>query len=170
MNVARNDSRNARLLQAGDKLTQYVAPLVTQAVAALRERLSHLDGYPGGVEQGGKVHSSDTSTPTERIAAQRYTYNSMLEDLRDTITDVCRSIDLLAQQADECLRDAAPTTKSAEQPVCRDNQHGRDGALEWGDVLCMRSPVKAGLCAAHYMKSYRWRVDHGVDVSKDFAA
>lgn len=166
----RHDSRNARLLNAADKLAQHVAPLVTQAVEALRERLSHLDGYPGGGEQGGKVHTSDTTTPTERVAAQRYTYNATLEQLRDAITDCCHTIDLLGRQADEALRDCVPESRTAEMAVCRDAQHGKDGALEWGDVLCMRAPAKAGLCNAHYLRWYRWRTTHGIDVGKDFAA
>jgi hypothetical protein len=168
--LTRTDSRNARLLQAGDKLTNYVAPLVTNAVAALRERLSHLDGYTGGGEQGGRVQTSDTSTPTERIAAQRYMYSSIIEDLRTAIEDCCHTIDLLGRMADDALRDARPDAKPVEAAVCRDQQHGKDGVLEWGDVLCMRSSVKAGLCMGHYLKWYRWRTNNGVDTSKDFAA
>jgi hypothetical protein len=168
--VTRNDSRNARLLAASDKLGGYVALTVTNAVEALRERLSHLDGYTGGGEQGGKVTTSDIASSTERIAAQRYMLSNTLELLRDGITDCCHTIDLLGRMADEALRDARPDYKPAESAVCRDAQHGKDGALEWGDVLCMRSPAKAGLCMAHYQRWYRYRTEQGIPTDRDFAA
>lgn len=157
-------------MAAGDKLLNYVAPNVSQAVNALRERLAHLDGYPSGGESAGKVSASSPDTATERVAARRLILDRILDDLREAITDCCHTIDLLGRMADDALRDAQPDYKPVEAAVCRDAQHGKDGNLEWGDVLCTRSPVKAGLCSAHYQRWYRWRTEHGIDTSRDFAA
>lgn len=158
---------NARLVSAGDKLTRYTSVQVTAAVEVLRDRIRHAHEGGGG---GERVHTSDMPNPTEAAGLSRYALTAELEELRDMITDACSCLDLLAQKAERIQRWCDPGDKPGEQALCKQGQHGKEGALEWGDPLCDRLPTKGGMCGAHYMRWWRHRVDHGIDTSRDFAA
>ena len=158
---------NARLQSAGDKLTRYTAVQVTLAVEALRDRIAHAHEGNGG---GERVHTSDMPNPTEAAGISRYAFTLELEELRDMITDACACLDLLARKAEDVQRWCLPADPVQQAQLCKHNQAGREGVLEWGDPLCDRMPTKAGLCGAHYMRWYRHRAEQGIDTSKDFAA
>lgn len=159
---------NERLAHAAHYLGNIVAPQITAAVQAISERLTHLDGISAGGERNGS--SSDVSNPTERIAMKRYSLTAVREDLRDGILDCCNTIAKLGEMANDALRNAGHAPEHTEQTLCRDGQQGREGVITWGDPMCCRLPIKAGLCQAHYSKWRRYRTDKGIDTSKDFAA
>lgn len=157
---------NARLLSAGEKLMRYTSVQVTLAVESLRDRIAHAHEPTGDSE---RVHTSDMPNPTEAAGLSRYALTAELEELRDTITDACHTLDLLARKAEEVQR--WTNQGQVEQLVlCKHGQHGKEGALDWGDPLCDRMPIKGGMCGAHYMRWYRHRTEHGIDTSRDFAA
>lgn len=158
---------NARLLSAADKLERYTAVQVTLAVEVLRDRIAHAHEGGGG---GERVHTSDMPNPTEAAGLSRYALTTELELGRDMITDACRCLDLLAKWAEDVQRWCAPADPVQQAQLCKHNQAGREGVLDWGDPLCDRMPTKGGLCGAHYMRWYRHRAEHGIDTSKDFAA
>ena len=63
--------------------------------------------------------------------------------------------------------EAQQARMATRMTICADMQAGKDGAIEWGDPLCVMPSVKAGLCSKHYYAWYRWRVTNGVDTSRD---
>lgn len=165
------DERNARVLnvcRVGETIT---AKTVTEGVWRLRaEKAAALDGPTRG-ESAGRG-GSDTST-TERNAAEAYRLGLLIEDLRDAVEGFEIAHRHLARLADEAVRTRAFGAQPEEQPiepVCRDFQHGKAGAIEWGDATCCVGSVKAGLCSRHYMAWYRFRKARGIDTGKDFAA
>lgn len=82
----------------------------------------------------------------------------------------CRLVAVLAKQALDSGRSLVGTRLAVDRPQeCRDGQHGKDGAIEWGAPWCIELGEKAGLCSKHYMRWYRWRRDNGVDTSGMFA-
>lgn len=158
---------NARLLAAADKLERYTAVQVANAINMLRDRIAHAHEPTNNSE---RVHTSDMPNPTEAAGINRTTWNAELDDLTIAIHDACHTLDLLAKRATDIQHWCNPGDKIEQAQLCKHNQTGREGVLEWGDPLCDRMPTKAGLCGAHYMRWYRHRAEHGIDTSKDFAA
>jgi hypothetical protein len=164
-----NPRPNRRLEETGHHLQTTIATLTTTAYNHINRELALLDGWRAGTPEVA-VNSTSELTPVEATADQR---------LRLTIarTHLDRQIDaLLVNTRDlaELLRDIMRmrVPKTATQPaaikLCRDALAGRDGNLEWGDPMCLRTADKSGLCHAHYMAWYRWRNLHGIDTSRDF--
>ena len=161
---------NERCAAAAHKLGELTARKITTALAAINERLARTDGYPAGGESDLRRGHGDTeSTATERAAMTRHMLTTMREELRDAITDCCNTIDALDRLGEDALRYAGHAPTPNDDPLCRENQLGRAGVIEWGDPLCCKVPTKAGLCATHYMRWYRWRTDHRISTAKDFA-
>ena len=158
---------NQRLLTAADKLARYTAVQVTAAVEMLRDRIAHAHDDNG---QGERVTTSDMPNPTERAGMVRYEATDQLDDLREAIGDACNTLDKLAAMAQDAQRWCQPDMQPEEVKLCKHGQGGRDGALEWGDPLCDRLPVKLGMCTREYMRYYRWCADHGIDRARDFEA
>jgi len=156
---------NARLVSAADKLARYTAAQVTAAVEVLRDRIAHAHTDSG---EGERVHTSDLSNPTERAGLARYMLTLELENLRDSITDACAVLDQLAETAVGIQRACAPNVKPEELKLCKHGQQGREGAVEWGDPLCDRLPVKLGMCEREYMRYRRHCEQHGIDRRKDY--
>lgn len=167
----KGDKRNARVLAVAEIATYITAANVTQAVEQLRgERIRALDGPDRGETAG---RSTSSTSDTERNANEAYRLGLLIEDLRDAIEGFEIAHRHLAQLAAQGIRTrafGAPPEAPPEITVCKHNQHGKQGVIEWGDPNCDRAPVKAGLCAREYMRYYRWCIEHGVDRSKDFAA
>lgn len=159
---------NERLANAAHKLGNIIAPQMTTAVEVIAHRLANLDGIPSGGERNGS--SSDVSNPTERIALKRHQLATTREDLRDAITDCVNTIDCLGRMVDDAIRSAGHIPEHSEQPLCRDGQQGKEGAVEWGDPMCCRLPVKGSMCLGHYWKWYRHRQAKDIDTRKDFVA
>lgn len=166
---------NARLVQAGERLSGHIAANVTLALGSIRDRLERLDGYSSG---GDGTRGNAESSTTERIAAQRYHLKNALEDMRTGLDDVLKTVDSFARLVEDTLRHADPDAiPEVARKSCCDGQaflaqaHGdRAGVVSWGDPLCIREATKAGLCGSHYMAWYRHRQANGIDTSKDFAA
>ena len=178
---------NGRLLDAIEVVRHIAdradasAPNVDLAVSHLAYELVVL-GFPssGG---GEKVHTSGTSDPTSQQADLSWLLTSTREDLRDAISafgewaraggdhmDVltlainnARGIRVSKAERDE----AEAERRKLNMTVCCDMLHGKDGAHEWGDALCSRPSVKAGLCTTHYYAWYRWRIANGIETARD---
>lgn len=106
-------------------------------------------------------------TAVERAAEQRLRMERWLADFD-------AQCNLLAVAARKALDDARTLIGTrlevdARPPECRDGQTGKDGTIEWGDVLCCSPAEKSGLCAKHYMAWYRWRRNNGGDVTGMFS-
>lgn len=164
------DQRNARVLAITEVALHITAQKVTDGVRQLRaERVKAMVDGPDVGESAGRS-SNDTST-TERNAAEGYRIGCLLEDLRDAIYGyeiAHRHLLALAEQGVRTRAFGASPLEPAAEKTCRDNQHGKQGAIIWGDPLCMKLPVKAGMCATHYQAWWRHRVRMGVDTSRDF--
>lgn len=144
-----------RTLQAAQTLNQ-LAPDVTLALTNLNRERTICDGYGSRGESAGRGGATSSSTEAAAIALQHFTRQT--EDIRQTITDIEQAVALLARLTKTSIGMRAPT----DTPRCRDNQMGRQGALEWGDPVCEDLPTKAQLCYNCYMREYRWRDRHGL--------
>lgn len=167
---------NARLVQAGERLSGHIAHNASLALASIRDRLNRLDGYSSSSD-GATAGNTESST-TERQATQRYHLTNALKDLSTGLDDVLKTVDLFARLVEDTLRHTDPDAiPAAARKACNDGQafltqaHGdRAGVVTWGDPLCIREATKAGLCGSHYMAWYRHRQANGIDTRKDFAA
>jgi hypothetical protein len=165
---------NQRALTLAFRLEKIIAVNITNGVRQLEgERISAQQG-PARGETSGRS-SSETST-TERNASEAYRLGLMIEEIRDAIAGAeiaVKYLDELTMQA--CKTRAFGALDPIDDlppkiPLCRDGQFGRSGVLEWGDPLCLRAAVKAGLCGKEYIAWYRYRKAHGIDTNKDFEA
>lgn len=165
---------NQRALTLAHRLEAIIAVNITNGVRQLQGERQAAQQGPARGETNGRS-TSETST-TERNANEAYRLGLMIEDIRDAIAGAeiaVKHLDDLTMQACKTRAFNTPVHRDDEPPkvtLCRDQQHGRAGAIEWGDPLCLHSPVKSGLCGAHYMQWYRYRKAHGVDTDKDFEA
>lgn len=164
---------NRDLYQAGAALQDYVAQNLTNALAHIVRELATLDGFSGGQDPGMKVTSSSELTTVESQADSRWMMTNAREDLRDAKAQVLHSIRELNDLCNQVLKLRQPKVvvkpEDKLKDCCANGQKGLDGAIEWGDPLCLLSGVKKGMCQAHYMRYYRWSEAHGVDRSgKDF--
>lgn len=111
------------------------------------------------------IHDSPVAlTSVERAVEQRLR-------LTDALDDIEAQVKLIAVAAADALRNARRLigTRTEEKITeCRDGQHGKDGAIEWGDPTCTKPAVKSGMCTTHYTAWYRWRKRVGVDTAKMF--
>ena len=168
------DTRNQRAVTLAHRLENIIANNITNGVRQLEgERINATNGPARGDTDG---RSNSTTSTTERNASESYRLGLLIEDLRDALNGAeiaVAHLDQLARQACTTRAFGIPGQGDDEPPkipLCRDQQFGRVGVIEWGDPLCILSPVKAGLCRAHYQAWYRYRKAHGVDTGKDFAA
>jgi hypothetical protein len=97
-------------------------------------------------------------TAVERAADRRLRLNLEYDDF----VAQCR---LIVVAASDALRTAdriiGTRLELGKITECRDGQDGKDGVMDWGDVLCLKPSVKGNLCQAHYSKWVRWRTKHG---------
>lgn len=178
------DSRNVRVMQLAWTLENLLSADVTNALAAINERLAHADGYPTQTigasapigepraEMTGPCGSCDrprpcrdhdgaTLTPTERSADIRYRYGLLREELRDRLDGLVLNVDSTLRFCRMVM--GAPLAEDVIQvPMCRDAQVGREGAAEWGDALCPMPAATTGLCGAHYQAARKYRIAHGL--------
>jgi len=167
------DQRNGRILDIA-RLAEHVTALtVTNGIRQLQaERIRAIEDGPDRGESVGR--STDTTSTTERQAAEGYRIGLLIEDLRDAVHGfeiAHRHLLDLANDACRTRAFSAPATPGEDQPkisVCRDQQMGRAGVIEWGDPLCIKAAVKAGLCGQHYMCWYRYRTAHGISTDHEF--
>lgn len=159
------DQRNQRALTLAHRLEHIIANNITNGVRQLEtERVMAAVGPAKGEASG--VRGSGATSATERNANESYRLGLLIEDLRDAIEGAEIAVAHLDRLASEACRtrafglpvDVEPA--AADEARCRDNQHGRQGTIEWGRPDCIELPVKAGLCAACYAREYRWRKAH----------
>lgn len=163
---------NRDLDQAAYMLANIVAYQVTAALEVIHKQLATLDGFG---ERGDQVNvrASSELTSVERAADSRWRLTEQREALRDLKSDVLASIRDLNQFANDVIRMNTPKVvvkpEDKLKDCCARGQQGLDGAIEWGDPLCVMPGVKKGMCQSHYYKFYRWAKEHGVDrTNKDF--
>jgi hypothetical protein len=144
-----------RTLQAAHTL-EALAPDVTLALTHLNRERSICDGYPTRGDGTGRGTADASTTEAEALASEHYTAKADL--IRQTLDTITRNIELLGRVTQRSIGVRAPIAV----PRCRDNQMGRQGAIEWGDPTCENLPDKAGLCSACYQRERRWRQAHGL--------
>lgn len=160
---------NRDLDQAGYTLQHVIAINLTDALEHLAREIRNLDGFPERSESLG-VHATSELTSVERAADARFDLQCMVEDLRDSKASVITTIRELNELCNDAMRMRVPKGVKApagKSQVALCNQQGKEGNLEWGDPLCVRSADKGGMCQAHYQRWYRHRVALGIDVSGD---
>jgi hypothetical protein len=135
----------------------FTAYTVTDALDHLHRELQLTDGYMG---QGDSRVTSRGTSPPEAAAMRRQALAGELAGLHEAIDALDLSQRRLSHAAHNALRTSAPEEVQVRR--CRDNQFGRDGALEWGDPTCEEIPIKAGLHEACYQRERRWRKAHGL--------
>lgn len=164
------DQRNQRVIAIAQLAEHITAQKVTDALANLQGQRARAADGPDRGESAGRGTSS-TST-TERNATEAHRLGLLIEDGRDFILGLEIAHKALLQWAnDNCKTRAfgAPVIgNEVAVALCRDNQHGREGVIEWGRPDCLRIPVKAGLCTREYQAWYRYRLEHGISIAKDF--
>lgn len=161
---------NRDLWQAGAALQDYIAHSITAALEHIHRELTILDGYPSGNDEPNVTATAEL-TSVERTADARWSLTNAREDLRDAKAQVLKDIRELNEMANSILRMRVP--RETKQPdktkqCCAAGQVGKEGAIEWGDPLCLMPAVKGSMCQAHYYAWYRHRKAHGIDTSRDF--
>lgn len=152
-----------RGLLATSMLVQNIARDLIAARDHVAAELATLDGYPGGESE--RVSGSSELTPTEAIASARLGMRRHMDDIEAGV----HLLNVTAADVARSLRGVLGTRVPADFTVCHNSQSGKEGVDRWGDPLCNKPPVKAGMCQAHYMAWYRARQAAGVDVTHDFA-
>ena len=150
-------------------------------------RVSGGGGPARDCECGDRDRWCDACRPrsgVERDADVVYELSSIREDVRDQVRHMGEEYEDWRSQiraAGLVVHAARRKGLSAEErqrmnldklkpSVCADNQHGKHGADEWGDAVCLLPSVKSGLCMAHYWAWYRKRKADGIDIGRDFEA
>lgn len=162
--MTRSDPRNQRALTLAHRLENQIAANITAGVRQLETERVMAAAGPAKGESAGRGGS--TTSTTERNANEAYRLGLLIEDLRDAIEGCEIAVAHLDRLASEACRTRAfgpllePEQPAEDAPRCRDNQHGRQGTIEWGRPDCLELPSKAGLCFACYAREYRWRKAH----------
>jgi len=159
----------ARDLQAAALRGEHLAPALDNALEHISAQLRYCDGFAKSGDDV-RVSTSLAQSPTERAAAMRYALSTHREDIRDVVNELHALLKHLDAQVRQCYGLLGPVEQTvvAVVPLCSQGLAGKDGNLEWGDPTCMMPAVKGALCGNHYMRWYRWRVEHGKPVDRDF--
>ena len=151
---------NVDVQNAGRLLTKH-ARTVTEAIAHLKGELDCI-GYPA--KSGDKI----TGTGSDEGDGLHATHlTDQLEALRDTKDRIKRDTYTLVQMSSYILK---RTPNVEDEPRCRDAQVGREGAIEWGDPLCVELGVSRGLCGREAKAEARWRQAKGYPSRAEEAA
>jgi hypothetical protein len=163
---------NRDLDQAGHLLMNVMALSFQQARAHLATEVSYCDGYPAG-NDSPNVTASAELTSVERAASARYDLSTIDMELQALKVETLGMIRALNEAINRAASTRVPRTvvkpEDKKKDLCCTGQVGKEGAIEWGDPLCLMPAVKANMCQAHYYRWYRHRQDHGIDTSRDFA-
>jgi hypothetical protein len=160
-------------LHAVNLLNGLINIRLPDTINALTARLNQHDGYPStasGSDSGPRGTSE--LTPTEAAAHRRLGDAESLHGFKykpgptATLYDIDELLGILHRAATQLLdicdtRGPRPTTTI---PTC--DGRGIEGFDQWGEA-CDRTADKAGMCAMHYQRCYRWRRDHGLKPLRD---
>jgi hypothetical protein len=161
---------NRELWQAGAALMDYIGLNYQHAMMHLSQELSICDGYPAGNDEPNVTATSEL-TSVERAANARLTITTCRDDLEAQRAETLAHIRILNEMCTGAQQFRTPkvvTEPDSKKACCATGQVGKEGAIEWGDPLCLMPQVKGGMCQAHYYRWYRHRQEHGIDTSKDF--
>ena len=148
-------------------IERHIAPKVPRAEEALTERLNRLGTSSGDNE---RVRTSTSSSTTERQAMQRIAITADLFQVREDLRSLNTLANDISRMLDRIITGRQPDDHDTpDVPVCLEGQHGKEGAIEWGDPLCAMPAVKRDLCQRHYDAWRRHRLNRGIDTSRDFA-
>ena len=168
---------NRRMMDVAHNITSHSARRVTELVDLLGQVRDAADETTSTAD---KVHTSGTTSPTERIAMRRYQANSTLEDLRDHLDDWCHTHDLLARFVDDGIAWCHKVLGTTPPPLtvvhlCDGKAKGYDGhqlpwlpashapGNGWHDATCRDIAGPLGLCERCQKRMNRWRVRNGLD-------
>lgn len=162
---------NRDLDLAGHLLQNVMAVSYQQARAHLALELSYLDGYPAGNDEPNVTATAELTT-VERCADARIDLTTIDSELEALKVETLGMIRLLNEAINTAARKRVPRVtvrpEDKKRDLCCTGQVGKEGAIVWGDPLCLMPAVKAGMCQAHYFRWYRHRVDNGIDTSRDY--
>jgi hypothetical protein len=162
---------NRDLDQAGHLLMNVMALSFQQARAHLATEVSYCDGYPAG-NDSPNVTASAELTSVERAASTRYDLSTIDLELQALKVETLGMIRLLNEAINRAAGIRVPRTivrpEDKKKNLCCTGQTGLEGAIVWGDPLCMMPNVKKGLCQAHYSKYRRHCESLGIDRSRDY--
>lgn len=164
--------RNApdRVVRQHGHWLELMAEETTAAKLVLTERIQRaLSGTSSG-ERNDRVQSSRGSSPVESAALQSAHHSQLLDQLNAGIARIGEMISSHRRFIRTAIMYGPDLEEPAPLPVCKENQHGREGAIEWGDATCEFPVDKQGLCSKHYQAWRRFRIRNGIDTTKDFAA
>jgi hypothetical protein len=152
------------------------AARIDHATSHLAHELAILDGYAttaSGADRGARgertirvdiydhndnVVASDLVpvTAVEDVALKRQDLSDQLDDLHLYVRGI---LTMHHELIDRINRAIGTRTATPPPPEC--DGRGLEGFDVWGEP-CDRGADKAGLCARHYQRCYRWRRDHGL--------
>lgn len=157
---------NRHLIDLATTILNITAPAVAAALTNAAREIHVLDSTPtysgGGGSRGGNTISDPTGDATvarTNIDRDVTVINDLMRSLIETNHELIVAANRLA------TRNQAP--QKNQQQLCRDNQTGKAGTIQWGDPLCPLPSTKSGLCSKHYMAWWRYRTAHGIDTSND---
>lgn len=142
---------------------------VTTARTILTDRINR--AAEGSRPDGGneRVHTSRSTSTTEARALAALEHDQQLTTITNDIDRIRTAIRRARATTNAIMR--GPDVEEPEAPrPCKEGQHGKAGAIEWGDPTCDFPADKSGMCQAHYFAWYRHRKAAGIDTSNDFAA
>jgi hypothetical protein len=145
---------------------------VTAARMVLGDRRARAQsGDTGGNDDGVRVHTSRISSTTETRALAAVHNDEQHDTMLEHVNTIRQAIRQARRYIHANIMRGPDLPAEPDGPtLCKDGQHGKEGAIEWGDTTCEFPASKSGLCSAHYLAWYRYRKASGIDTTKDFAA
>lgn len=121
--------------------------------AAIADHDGHTTSRTFGQPPGSGC--SGNSSSTEAAVARRSGLDNERADLVDSLHGLELAVNHIIRTTTGTIARHAPHTSQVE--MCADNQLGKPGVNDWGDSHCPMPADKAGLCAACYQRSRRWK-------------
>lgn len=160
---------NRRAADAGHTLQHVIARQVSEALDHIRRELTLLDGYSTGSPEVAVTATAEL-TAVEGVADARITLTRTEQQIRTDLNAIVEGVHDLHRLCVQAvsMRQPRNVRKPDDSQLCAHGQRGKEGAIEWGDPLCVLPAVKGGMCQAHYYRWYRHRIENNIDTSRDF--
>jgi hypothetical protein len=117
-----------------------------------------------------RVMTSRGDSTTEIYALNAIIQAEQEAELEQHVDTTIRAIRELRHYMRHTIMRGPDLPAEEPMPICKEGQHGKEGAIVWGDTTCELSVVKGGMCTSHYFAWWRHRKAKGIDTSADFAA